>query len=93
MRPQSKNVSEGTSVVFECQTPFVHTEVTINFRVTPSRMLVQSSFVLPDGGIEVNVTFLATADANETIVECEVEELAPSGNSDTAEALLLVQGI
>ena len=57
-----------------------------------NQTVAQSGGSLPDGGREVNVTFLATAEANKTTVKCTVTNRTQSSHFDTANALLLVQG-
>ena len=76
MGPQSENVTEGTTVIFKCLTSYGPTDVFITLSlftmgVKRSGGTIDGG-VTPGGGREVNTTLEATAETNETIVICQV---------------------
>ena len=82
-------------MTFKCLTPYNSTDVAIGFLLLPQgvdRQSVIDGGPLPGGEAEQNITFLAKAEANQTTVLCRVNEVTQPGNSDTADALLLIQG-
>ena len=81
-------------VTFKCLTSYSQTELIVSLFLLPTgvdRTVVQDGGELPEGRSEVNVTFLATEEVNETTARCSVTN-EQTNQADTAEALLLIQG-
>ena len=89
MEPVSLNVSLGSVAVFTCETPHNATAI---FQLSAPSLTgprIINSEPLPGGGQKTTLSFIATAERNETEVFCQIftDSLISS-----PVALLLIQG-
>ena len=67
--PVSKNVSEGSAVVFSCATPHGAT-VSLSWSIYGVSGYSTTSSHLPGGGKRTTASFMATASNNNTDISC-----------------------